>query len=74
MNGHPGRTCMGCEIADPPPYMTCRLGRDHRVGTAAGCPGCGRLMAACALRPCSARRARAWARQGDQDNTISRAR
>ena len=51
------RTCMGCGMADPPPDMTCRWGRDHRVGTATGCPGCGRLMAACARRPCSARRA-----------------
>jgi hypothetical protein len=41
-------------MEDPPPSMTCRLGRDHRVGTAAGCPGCGRLMAACGRRPCSA--------------------
>jgi hypothetical protein len=50
------RTCLACQIsgADPPPSMTCRLGRDHRVGTAAGYPGCGRLMAACARRPCSA--------------------
>jgi len=59
VSGHPGRTCPGCQMADPPPSMTCTLGRDHRVGTAAGCPGCGRLMAACALRPCSAWR-RAW--------------
>ncbi len=56
------RTCLACQMADPPPDMTCRLGRDHRVGIAAGCPGCGRLMAACALRPCSARRASRRAR------------
>ncbi len=31
-------------------------GRDHRVGTASGCPACGRLTAACARRPCSATR------------------
>ncbi len=59
MNGHPGRACMGGQMAGPPPSMRCRLGRDHRVGTAAGCPGCGRPMAACARRSCSAwRRAR----------------
>jgi hypothetical protein len=46
--------CLDCDLADPPPEMTCILGRDHRVGTASGCPACGRLMAACALRPCSA--------------------
>jgi len=65
VTGHPGRdaaagtaplTCLACQLADPPPDMTCRLGRDHRVGTAYGCPGCGRLMAACARRPCSAMR------------------
>jgi hypothetical protein len=41
-----------CGLADPPPYPTCRDGRDHRVGTAAGCPHCGRLPEACARRPC----------------------
>ncbi len=54
MNGHPGQACPGCQMADPRPSMTCLLGRDHRVGLAARCPGCGRLMAACARRPCSA--------------------
>jgi hypothetical protein len=43
--------------------MTCNGGtaggmaRDHFVGTEEGCPNCGRLMAACRLRPCSAMRA-----------------
>src|SRR5208282_1490506 len=46
------RTCLG--LADPPPSMTCTLGRDHRVGTASRCPACLRLTAACAVRPCSA--------------------
>ena len=47
-------SCLACQMEDPPPSMTCRLGRDHRVGTTAGCPACGRLTAACAARPCSA--------------------
>ena len=46
-------TCRDCELADPPPDPTCRDGRDHRVGTAAGCLHCGRLREACARRPCS---------------------
>jgi hypothetical protein len=46
------RTCRVCRLADPPPDPTCRDGRDHRVGTAAGCPHCGRLPQACAWRPC----------------------
>jgi hypothetical protein len=50
-------TCLTCQMTDPPPSMTCRLGRDHRVGRASGCPTCGRLMAACARRPCSPMRA-----------------
>jgi hypothetical protein len=54
MNGGAGLWCRRCALADPPPSMTCRLRRDHRIGTAAGCPGCGRLMAACGRRPCSA--------------------
>ena len=56
MNGGAGLRCLACPMAEPPPSMTCSLGRDHRVGTAAGCPGCGRTMAACARRPCSRRR------------------
>jgi len=48
--------CLACQMAGPPPSMTCHLGRDHRVGRAAGCPACGRLRAACARRPCSAMR------------------
>ena len=46
------RTCRACGLADPPPDPTCRDGRDHRVGTVAGCPHCGRLPQACARRPC----------------------
>jgi len=45
-------TCRVCGLADPPPDPACRGGRDHRVGTAAGCPHCGRLPQACARRPC----------------------
>jgi len=56
VSGHPGRTCLVCQMEEPPPSMTCTLGRDHRVGTASGCPACGRLAAACAARPCSAAR------------------
>ncbi len=52
-----GAACLDCGIADPPPEQTCTEGRDHRVGLAAGCPGCGRLKEACAARPCSAARA-----------------
>src|SRR5579859_282748 len=49
------RTCRVCGLADPLPDPTCRDGQDlvdHRVGTAAGCPYCGRLPEACARRPC----------------------
>ncbi len=49
-------TCLDCGMPDPPPEQTCTLGRDHRVGTASGCPACLRLPAACAARPCSAAR------------------
>jgi hypothetical protein len=48
--------CLRCGMPDPPPEETCTGGRDHRVGTADGCPGCGRVAAACATRPCSAAR------------------
>jgi hypothetical protein len=44
--------CRVCGLADPPPDPTCHDGRDHRVGTATGCPHCGRLLQACARRPC----------------------
>lgn len=50
------QSCLACGIADPPRSMTCTLGRDHRVGAASGCPAYLRLTAACAARPCSARR------------------
>jgi hypothetical protein len=43
-------------MTGPPPDQTCRHGRDHYIGTAAGCPPCGRLTAACTRRPCSAAR------------------
>ena len=39
MNGHPGRACLDCGTADPPPEMTCTLGRDHRVGRRIPVPG-----------------------------------
>jgi len=45
------RTCLVCGLADSPPDPTCRDGLDHRVGTVAGCPHCGRLWEACARRP-----------------------
>jgi hypothetical protein len=48
--------CLCCRTVDPEPEMTCHQGRDHRVGQAAGCPACGRLVEACAARPCSAMR------------------
>ena len=47
------RTCRVCGLADPSADPMCTGGRDHRVGTAAGCPYCGRLPQACAWRPCS---------------------
>jgi hypothetical protein len=53
-------TCLTCQMTDPPPSMTCRLDRDHRVGRASGCPACGRLTAACARRPCSPMRRTPW--------------
>jgi hypothetical protein len=48
-------TCWACGRTDPPPDPTCSTNSeriDHRVGTAAGCPHCGRLREACARRPC----------------------
>ena len=38
MNYHPEPACLACQIPDPPPEQTCTRGRDHRVGTASGCP------------------------------------
>ncbi len=32
------QACLACQMPDPPPEMTCTLGRDHRVGLASGCP------------------------------------
>ena len=49
--------CIGCGMVNPPPEQDCTGGRDHHVGTDRGCPNCGRLMMACARRPCSAMRA-----------------
>jgi hypothetical protein len=46
------QTCQACGLTDPPPEPACRDGRDHHVGTAAGCRYCGRLREACARRPC----------------------
>jgi len=49
------RTCRVCGLVDPSPDPTCVVGQDlvdHRVGTVAGCPYCGRLWEACARRPC----------------------
>ena len=46
------RTCRICGLANPPPDPTFHDGRDHRIGTATGCPHCGRLLQACAQRPC----------------------
>ncbi len=48
--------CQECGMADPPPEQTCRNGMDHYVGGEGGCPWCGRLMLACARRPCQAMR------------------
>ena len=66
--------CQACGMADPPAEMTCDVGTpdgmppvDHFVGTDAGCPGCGRLVRACALRPCSARRAALSTGEGSDD-------
>ena len=47
--------CWVCAMADPPPDPMCSAGPeriDHRVGTTAGCPHCGRLREACARRSC----------------------
>ncbi len=32
------RTCLACQT-DPPPFMTCHLGRDHHVGLVDRVPG-----------------------------------
>jgi hypothetical protein len=56
VNYRPGPSCLACQMPAPPPEQTCTLGRDHRVGTASGCPACGCLIAACARRPCSAKK------------------
>jgi hypothetical protein len=51
-------TCLLCQMTDPSPDNPCLPGWDHRVSPLeAGCPGCGRLEAACTgWRACSARR------------------
>jgi len=48
--------CLDCGMTDPPPEMTCD-GGDHFVGMDRGCQHCGRLVQACAARPCQAVRA-----------------
>ncbi len=58
MKRSPEPACLTCQMPGPPPEQTCTLGHDHRVGTSAGCPACGRLTAACARRPCSTMRKR----------------
>jgi hypothetical protein len=50
------RTDRVCGLADPPPDPACLPGQDladHRAGTVAGCPHCGRLRDARARQPCS---------------------
>jgi hypothetical protein len=55
--------CLDCGLPDPPPEMTCdggtpgRTPRDHFIGTDRGCQYCGRLVAACGMRPCQEVRA-----------------
>ena len=59
-------TCLDCGMVNPPPEETCGH-RDHFVGTAHGCPHCGRLMAACRIRPCSAVQAIAFDLEDSDD-------
>jgi hypothetical protein len=65
-------TCLRCGMADPPPEMTCRNEMDHRISTGSdsACPNCGRLMLACARRPCSVMREQSyetgWADDGSE--------
>lgn len=73
-------TCQACGEVNPSPAMMCNGGtpggelRDHFVGTDrdAACPSCGRLMAACALRPCQVMRAESyepgWDDEGSEDD------
>jgi hypothetical protein len=46
--------CLRCGLTAAWPDPGCDDGADHYVGRAAGCPCCGRLLLACARRPCSA--------------------
>jgi amino acid transporter len=56
---HDVMTCLACGMTGPSPDRPCRPGWDHRVSPPeAGCPGCSRLTAVCARRPCQARRSR----------------
>ena len=48
--------CLACMTVEPRPEQTCHQGRDHLVGFGSGCPACGRLVEACAARPCATRR------------------
>lgn len=64
-------TCLDCGMMDPPPEQTCTPevlgGRDHFIGAdhERACPHCGRLMLACARRPCSAVRAAQYGAEDD---------
>ena len=53
-------TCLTCGMVNPPPEQSCKNDLDHFVGTDRGCPNCGRLMLACARRPCSAMREQSY--------------
>ena len=46
--------CLRCGLTAAWPDPGCWDGADHYVGRAAGCLCCGRLLLACARRPCSA--------------------
>lgn len=58
-----GPVCAACGMTDPPAERTCKTGGlllDHYVGLRDGCPGCGRLRAACDRDPCSAKTGVFW--------------
>ena len=68
-------TCLDCGTVNPPPEMTCDGGtpggilRDHFIGDDKGCPHCGRLMLACARRPCSVMREQSYEPGWDDEGT-----
>ena len=68
-------TCLDCGTVNPPPEMTCDGGtpggilRDHFIGDDKGCPHCGRLMLACARRPCSVMREQSYEPGWDEEGT-----